>query len=184
MLPGEGWRAIKPSTMTYAVVGMLLCQAGVINAQENPAVAVGTRVRIAAATVGPDRLVATLVAFDEKTMTLAVKNQRTPLEVTRESITRLEVSRGRKGNAVKGALIGVIPWAIMVGLVVNSGGLAESGIFEPQSFAILGVTVGTGAVIGGAIKTERWQDIPISRVGLGMNQLEDRRVACSVSFAF
>ena len=175
---------MKPSTAMYAVVRMLLCQAGIIHAQESPAVAVGTRVRIAAATVAPDRLVATLVAFDENTMTLAVKSQRTPLVVPRDSITRLEVSRGRKGNAGKGALIGAIPWVILVVLVVHSGGLPESGVTDVRSFAFLGVTVGTGAAIGATIKTERWQDTPISRFGTRMNPLGGRRVGCSVSFAF
>lgn len=143
---------MKPSTAMHAAMGMLFCQAGIIHGQESPAVAVGTRVRIAAATVAPDRLVATLVAFDEKTMTLAVESQRTPLVVPRDSITRVEVSRGRKGNAGKGALIGVIPWAILVVLVVHSGGLPESGVTDVRSFADLEVEHGASGDRGSALR--------------------------------
>lgn len=163
---------------------MILWPAGVLHAQESPVVEVGTRVRVTAATVAPDRIVATLVALDEKTMTLAVGPQRTPLVVPRDGITRLEVSRGRQANVGKGMLVGAIPWVILVGLVVHAGGLAESGIVGGGSFAVLGIGVAAGAGIGATIKTERWQDATASPPGRSVSTLGGRRVACSFTLSF
>lgn len=123
----------------------------------------GSRVRIEATGMEPVPLFGTVVAFDSAAMILAVRNRATPIVVDRTRIIRVDVSRGRVGNAKKGALLGVIPWLVLIGLVVNSGGVAGSGIFEPQSFALLGASVGTGALIGRSVKTEHWS--PISRAG-------------------
>jgi len=79
-------------------------------------------------------------------------------------IAKLEVSRGMKGNAGKGALIGA-----GVGLV---GGFLAGILFNPDhdeyGLVSLGVAAGTwlgatalGTVTGAFVRTEDWQELPL-----------------------
>lgn len=84
-------------------------------------------------------------------------------------IERLEVSRGRKGNAVAGAVAGLFAGAL-VGLAAGTASCEDSFIFSrgdcigmsAAGFAAIGV--GVGALIGALAKTEHWETVPVDAV--------------------
>lgn len=88
-------------------------------------------------------------------------DRRIPLAGT----TKLEQSRGRKGHALTGALIGAAAGAAAtVGLLIASRD--DSEFTTGMALAMGGVAfvlpgVGIGAGIGAAVRTDRWETVPL-----------------------
>jgi len=99
------------------------------------------------------------------------------LQLPRSAVARCEMSRGKKGNAGKGATIGLV-----VGLVIGLGSASEAkGSLggTREGWIMLGVVGGLleGALIGALIQTEKWESVDpatlLPRVG-SLGVPEDR----------
>ena len=120
--------------------------------------------RVRVTTQGPAGLeyVGTLESWDTESLGLSGPGG-PPERPELSEMAKLEVSRGMKGNAGTGALIGAgagLVGGMVAGLVV---GLAND---DPE--AALGIALSTwmgatalGAITGAFIKTEKWQQLPI-----------------------
>ena len=121
-----------------------------------------------------ERLAGTLLRVDQATLTLSDRSE-PPRVVPIDSIVGLDVSRGRKGQAGKGALIGLatgVAAGIVASSIVCSGGdcRQSGGDYTGLSRVVFAVGgglfgAGAGALIGGRLKTDRWE--PVSLVSLG-----------------
>lgn len=123
----------------------------------------GTRVRVTAPAVFPDRATATVLAAQNDTIVVSRSDGTVSLSVPVASIQKLEVSEGR--SRLKWGLLGSLGGLLVGGFIGGStadtdndlGGLnAMAGFFAG---AILGT--GAGAVVGALAAPERWTNYPL-----------------------
>jgi len=124
-----------------------------------------SRVRVTMQVPAGMEYVGTLESWDSESLNLNGPGG-PPGRLELSEMAKLEVSRGMKGNAGKGALIGA-GVGLVGGIVVAalSGyddetdelGLARWAIVM---YSTMGATA-IGAVTGAFIKTEKWQELPI-----------------------
>src|SRR5688572_25391774 len=125
-----------------------------------------------------DREKGVVVATDAESLTVSLGSGKPPVRFAIASLERLEVARGRRSAAKEGAITGGIlggafgVFAISVVSAVlcdNASGcdasagayLAGTGIFGAGG-------AGLGALVGLAIKKDRWERVPMSRVRVGL----------------
>jgi hypothetical protein len=91
-------------------------------------------------------------------------------------LQRVEIHRGQRSHRAAGAGIGFVAGGVATYLVLNAGGsrslcdrdanqdAMSSG--ECWGLTLLGGAVGAGlgAVVGGFIRSEKWEDIPVERL--------------------
>jgi hypothetical protein len=146
------------------IAAVLLLVLPVAQPQAGSPLTPGARVRVTVREAGGGARthVGPLRTFDGATLTLSTADAANPVSLARSSISRIEVSRGRHGNAGRGALIGAV-----LGLAVVA--LSESaceGECEPRDnygLLVAGATVGgavVGAGVGTLMKSERWESLP------------------------
>ena len=126
----------------------------------------------------------------------SVRHMPNRLAIPLASVTRLEVSRGRKSNAGRGAKIGALVLGIpgvIAGLALVGrelcGGLGSCSDVGPEVVVVLGaVGAGTGALIGAvigyAIRTERWVDLPPDQLRVNLVPQRDGRFGLGLSVRF
>lgn len=96
-----------------------------------------------------------------------------------DAVTRLEVSEGYRSHWLVGAGVGFVAGAGITFLVVNGGSTSICDRSDNQDAASSGECIGlvalggvagagVGAIIGSLIRTERWQDVPVERVRVGL----------------
>ncbi len=145
----------------------------------------------------PRQSVGTFLAW--KSDTLVVQSNGDTLALPLDSVTRLDVSWGRKTNTGKGAgigiLLGVIAGAFIGGVsyeeCVPQGWFSCIGPdFGSEAYAAAGALLGglgglmAGAIIGTAIKTDRWQEVPLDRVRVSLGPQRDGRFGLGASMRF
>ncbi len=143
-----------------ALVVLGVVQATPVLAQDAPAPAPGTRVRVTAPAV-EDRPI-TGVFRRAGTDTLWLDRKGIELAIPRAQIERFQVSRGRRSHWLTGAFVGGLVGA-GAGAVYASlypGDLCSncSEIFTAAGF---GIGAAAGGIIGALIRTERWQVAPV-----------------------
>ena len=115
------------------------------------------------------------------------------LTVPRASITRLEVHRGRKGHAPLGAAIGAVALGAVgvaagIGLCESEFGFGGGCSNRGEAAAAgggAGVVVGAllGAVTGSFIKTDRWEDVSLYHLWVGVvPQRDGFGITASIAF--
>ncbi len=92
-----------------------------------------------------------------------------PLKLTLSQIDELEVARGRRSRWPEGAIIGFVPGALLLG----AAGYALScddynASCNTETALVVGLvggaaTAGLGALVGLAIKTDRWVKVPVRK---------------------
>lgn len=117
----------------------------------------GARVRLTVASVSGHRLIGTLVRQDE--ISLDIAHDGSVSSVPLKSIAKLEVSAGRKRRTMAGALCGA---ALGIGLAVFGSCTGDDcALFRSLAVVVLvPAGAGIGALVGSAIRTERWQTVP------------------------
>jgi len=111
-----------------------------------------------------DQVTGTLLRYDASTMMI----EDTPA-IPWTAVSRLELSAGRHGNAgrgmIYGALIGLLA-GVVTGATIgrDENGGENSDNLESEfsvGFGLAGLLVGggIGAIVGGASKTDDWQDV-------------------------
>jgi hypothetical protein len=137
----------------------------------------GEKVRLTTHT-GTGRDKGVVVAADAEALTVSLGTGKPPLRVPLASLERLEVARGRRSAAKEGAITGGIVggafgiFAISVLSAVlcdNSDGCDASAQAYLGGAGIFGAGgAGLGALVGLAIKKDRWERVPVDRVRVGL----------------
>ncbi len=175
--PGSRRQLHRPPTLAAAISLLLLAAARPLPAQQPtlPA-ALQPRVRISSPRPGGSAIVANLVGVTGDSLMLRRSPEESPLALALESVGRIEVSQGRHARTGRGALIGFLTGtALGTGLVVAAASADDSGMNDGVAeFAafVLGsgialAGVGIGALVGSAIHTEEWREVPISQLRVG-----------------
>jgi len=121
---------------------------------------IGARVRISA--VGPDggAQIGLLLRRDASAIELAADDGSTSVLAVSQ-IVKLEVSAGKRRHTLAGALCGAA-LGLAVALIGSCTG-EDCGLYRATGVALLTPAgAGVGALVGSAIKTERWQTVPIA----------------------
>jgi hypothetical protein len=139
---------------------------------QTPPLQPGARLRLTVpCEPGPDcRGEGRLVPLRADTLTLAVVDAATSYRL--DAIRRVEVSR-RRSHTMTGAGAGFLVGAGATFIVLNGGGSTslcdrsanQDAIAASECIGLMalgGVAgAGLGALIGGAVRTERWQELPV-----------------------
>lgn len=185
--------------VTSLIVVLLLAPFPSVIAQERaPPVKPGARVRVSYTQPCPPevrcvgsrpavRHTGTVVALDGDSLVLAVERRTDRLVIPRRSMTKLEVSWGHKRQTVGGAIIGAsVTGGLVLGVLLvcgdfcpeNPGAAAEVVVY----WAAIGA--GIGALIGTAVITDRWEEVPLDRLRLSFMPQRKGRFGLSWSVAF
>jgi hypothetical protein len=137
----------------------------------------GEKVRVTTL-AGRSREKGVVVQTDAESLTVSLGSGQSPVRIPLASIERLEVARGRRTTAREGAAYGGLVGAVLGGLAV--AGLAEalcdygSDCSASAEGYLVGAGIfgaagaGVGALTGLAIKTDRWERLPVDRVRVGI----------------
>jgi hypothetical protein len=176
-----------------ASIGLLIL-ATPVSAEPAGTLVPGGRVRVTWAAARGARLTGTVQHADERVLTILTDDQAV-VKIARAQLTRVEIPWGRRGHARKGFLTGALAGAMM-------GGLLMAGSSEPlfcfgigcgppttgEKLAFVGVTTlgygGIGAGIGALIRSDRWVEVALGRVQVGLGPTRGRGVGVSASLAF
>ncbi len=154
--------------------------------------------------VGPlprQRSVGTFLAWKADSLVMETKGD--TLSVPVNLVTRLDVSRGRKSfGAGRVGIIGGLVGAAS-GAIIGAASYEERQpcvlfcLFQDPEFsrtaadaAVLGAAFGAvvgyaiGRLLGSAIKTERWQEVPLDRLRVSFGPQRDGRVGLGLSVSF
>ncbi len=164
--------------------------------------------------VGPSprqRSVGTFLAW--KADSLVVQSNGDTLSVPVNLVTRLDVSRGRKSfGAGRGGIIGGLVGAAS-GAIIGAASYEEPEEPQPcvprdfldcllrgprgdrisrtaadaaVQWAVVGAVVGyaIGRLLGSAIKTERWEEVPLDRLRVNLGPQRDGRYGLGASVGF
>lgn len=161
------------------VIGLAAGATAAQDAGDHPLQA-GDRIRIK--TPSSSGIKGTLVGADQAALTVALEGRDAGQQkFARSEIAKLEVSRGRKRNVLQGALMGAA-----VGLFVDLAGTSGEGQ-NPCDFGACVILplmgAAAGALVGVAVKTERWERVPIEAVRVVLAPVRNG-VQVSLSFRF
>jgi hypothetical protein len=111
----------------------------------------------------------TLVAVDDAALTLAPEGRGTAHKTfARSEIANLEVARGKKRNVLWGALGGAAV-GLAVDLVATAADDADNDPCDYGACVVLpAMGAAVGALVGLAIKTDRWEAVPSEKLGLAV----------------
>lgn len=164
-----------------------------------PALAVGVRVRVTTATAlkagGPIR--GTLIALDDELMTVAIDDGRgsAPLQLPIRTVSKVEVSRGRKGNALPGAMAGFAGGAAIgfvliperpsvVSCPINRPNCPHSTRRPGAVLAVGAVGAALGAFAGQLIPTERWTPVDVPALQITLRPISGPSLGATVTIRF
>ena len=162
--------------------------------------------------VGPRRQsVGTLLPW--KADSLVMESNGDTLSVPVNLVTRLDVSRGRKSfGAGRGGIIGGVVGAASAAIIgaasyeepeepqpcvprdfldcllrgPRGDRISRTAADAAVQWAVVGAVVGyaIGRLLGSAIKTERWQEVPLDRLRVSFGPQRDGRVGLGLSVSF
>lgn len=138
-----------------------------------PALEPGTRVRLtscySALATACMKSAGTLASWRTDSVVLRPEGHEGPVGVPRAWVTRIEVSRGRQKTTGVGAVVGFLPGLVLLGTATLSpqtfdnpagtGCERECVMTASLGLSVLGSAI--GAFIGSAVKTERWERLPL-----------------------
>jgi len=112
------------------------------------------------------------------------------------AINRIEVSRGHRAHRLAGAGVGFLVGAGVTFALLNTGGSTSLcnqsanqdaiGSGECLGLAALGglAGAGLGVIIGGFVRTERWQDVPLDRLRVSLTPQTNSMLGLAVAVVF
>ena len=150
----------------------------------------GDKVRV---TTEEERIVGYWVGLDDNQLTLNTEARHSSLVLPLASLTKLEVSQGMKSHIGRGALLGLLLGLVSaVAVCVATVEEAETNTFAPDLLrpcnggltgAVFLGSVTLGVIIGAAVKTESWQDVPLDRIRVSLTP-RGGGLAVSAKFVF
>ena len=145
----------------------------------------------------PPQSVGTFWAWEADS--LIMESNGNALALPLDSVTKLEVSQGQKSYTEVGAIIGLLVGGV-AGAAIASASVEEcvpEGWFScfgsdmgSGFVSLVGALVGGaggalfGGLIGSAIKTDRWQEVPLDRVRVSLGPQRDGRFGFGASVRF
>lgn len=177
---------------TLILISLVVAPFGTIASQQSPPVKAGDRVRVMAPSVSGSPFVGTFVAVEADS--LVVHDSVDTWRLSLASVEQLDLSRGRKPHTLLGAGIGFLVGGGVAVAVLFTGGSSSpcdqsanqdamnSG--ECIGLSALGglAGAGLGAIVGGLIRTERWQRIPFDRVRVSLTPQAGMRLGLALAF--
>ena len=148
------------------------------NAQDSRPVEPGARLRVTR-TTGAEPVVGNLASWEGEQLILEVGGRR--LTLAAGSITKLEASSGQKSNALLGLGIGAVVGAIG-GVVYCKNAVCDQEAKAAAIFSLPGALI--GVLMGAAIKTEKWEEVPLDQFRVSFVPQRDGRFAIGLSVAF
>ena len=152
-------------------------------AQQEPLIEPGDTVKVALASAAHEGIV---LALKPDTILLEVRDATEPLTLLLASATRLEVKRGRKSRAGLGGGIGGL-----IGMY-TAAGIAEAFCDSSGDEECIGARFGGGLIgfvalgavgvaVGSLIKVDRWEEVPLDDIRVGLSPVTPDGVAVSVT---
>ena len=183
---------------TAALTVSIVVPISTLSAQQQPPIEPGARVRVThqcesrlLPVTGEMRTrcredQGTLAALTTDVLVLVVDRQDSELSISLDSVTEVAVSSGKRSHILAGAGGGAL-LGTAVGAVASSaksctdewGSLCTAG--GAAQGAIIGLV--TGLFIGAAIKTDRWEEVPLDRLRVSFAPRRDG-LAIGMRFAF
>jgi hypothetical protein len=147
--------------------------AGALPPPEPPAflIPAGAKVRIGSRVMPGGVVEGRVTSSTDDTLGLIVASEDSPfgggmMTIPRESVTSLQISTGKHGHALWGALVGAAAfaaWGAAAAVDPNDCG-SDSIAFCSRGEAVGGMALvgaGVGALVGAAVKVERWQNVSV-----------------------
>ncbi len=137
-------------------------------AQESPAPQPGSRMRVRPADTAPAKwLVGDVRQQSGDSVVLRVEGQEQPLRLAWADVSAAEVSGGHRSHALTGALVGGGVGLGLAALLSTDPEMVTDLMPTAAGFAIAFlVPTGLGALIGTAVRTERWRPYNLPRGSL------------------
>jgi hypothetical protein len=181
---------------TMLAVLLLASAAGPAGAGDSPpAMKAGEKVRLTPADPGSRRLTGTVLEVQPDALVIKFKRNGQFERVPFSALGRLEVARGRRGHSQAGALVGLVPGfafgyllGSVVGCIDQGSNCNGFGAGLVGGAYVGGVTALAGGLIGLAIRTDRWNEVPLpsgrsARLGAAVVPLR-RGVAAGLTLSF
>ena len=150
--------------------------------EQPPDPARGARVRVTTAGAASQRLTGNILTVDEETLTM-IDEDGQRVKVSRELIARLDKSVSRKRHALHGLLIGAAAGGV-IGALPCGAGLCFTGGKGPAALWAV-VFGGVGATLGHLVRTDKWAEMPLDRVRVGLRPAASGRGGgLTLTFAF
>ena len=136
---------------------------------------------------GRREITGSLVAADQRSITIELEKGG-PTTFSRAAIGRLHASAGKKSRTLEGALFGALlsaPVAVILGKACwdQDPCPPPSGKRTTRIAAAIGVMAGLGALIGSTVERERWKELPVGSVTVGLYSTPEG-VAAGIRFGF
>jgi hypothetical protein len=177
--------AMRHAVVLHLFIPLLVPTPCVLS-QERPSVETGTRIRITAPAAGLEQRIGRLTAIGREALEFEPEGQLQSWTVPIASVTRLEVGRGRKSNSYWGAVIGAgagLVWATFRAIEECPGPLCEEQVALGSMLCTGGGAI-IGSVIGLAIRTDRWEEVPLERLRVTSMVTPDGRFGLAASLRF
>jgi hypothetical protein len=131
-------------------------------------------------------IVGTLESIDDAKLTLALENGALSIVIPRDAITKLETPAGRRGAAGAGAAVGGLLGGLLVLLACQPDEWGSCSWPEdawPAAKAV-GLFGGVGALVGAAIRSEKWAVVPVPNVPAGPRGQRTGAPGLAIAFRF
>ncbi len=175
--------------MLVAAVGLSCIAYSDALAQAAAALREGQRVRVTSSVERTPVMTGVIGAVGADTILLRHKDRAgdsVATSIPLSSIARLQVSSGRHSRWLTGLLVGLGAGAASGAIIGVATGDGDDPLLGPGHYALMGAVVCApvggivGVVIGALTKTERWQTVPLDRVGLSIAPGPDGRLNIGV----
>lgn len=174
---------------------LLLASAAGRAGADDIGVTAGEKVRLSQAAPGSRRLTGRVLEVQPDALVIKIERSGASERVLISGLARLEVADGRRGHFKTGAFAGLVPgfaFGFLVGSVLGcddlAGGCSGSGPDLYRGTKWGSVTALAGGLVGLAIRTDRWNELPLpsgrsARLGAAIVPVR-RGVAAGLTLSF
>lgn len=192
---------MKTKRISLCVSILLAASPTILTGQEPTTLNPGTRVKVSPSDTASHFLVGPIVSIGGGMLVVDTKTDGpqggpVPVEIPLASIGSIEVSRGMRSHGGTGAVVGLLLGAVggaLWGSATGEETCPENGwlpCFEKGEMAVFGAITlgglgaGLGWLVGHAIRSERWETIPLDNIRVGVAANPDAGVAFAASVRF
>lgn len=141
---------------------------------QEPVVVPGSRVRLkvmdpAKDAFHPHSYEGLLLGWDDEAIRFERRESEDEVSILFSTVTRFETVQGKKGSAGFGAVIGLVGGFIIAKIATGGKHYTPGGegVADVTALGLMGIGAGVGALVGKAIKRDRWVAVPLERLRSG-----------------